>query len=39
MDVEKTRLKIGYASDKEIDEAFEKSKKRNEKLLKELAKL
>jgi hypothetical protein len=37
MAVEKTTLKINYASEKKIKEALEKSKKKNEKLLKELA--
>lgn len=39
MAVEKTKLKINYASGKEVKEALEKSKKKNEKLLKELAEL
>lgn len=39
MVVEKTKLKIKHASEEEVDKAAEESIKKNEKLLKELAKL
>lgn len=39
MAVEKTRLKIKYASDEEVKRAFGESLKRNKKLLEELSKL
>lgn len=39
MVAEKTKLKIKYLSDKEVDKSYEEFKKKNEKLLRELAKL
>lgn len=39
MAVEKTRLKIKYASKEEVREAYKKFKEKNRKLLEELAKL